>query len=111
MEFDQSPGCDVTNDTLAILISVLIIETWWYMSKTVQENVKYQQSAIVLYVFNLSGENKICSTAKLGVVLCISSYKTKYLRWKSKLWFLYSSIEYMFVKPNLKRFETNSNIR
>ena len=27
----------------------------------------------------LSVENKICSSAKLGLVLCISSYKTKYL--------------------------------
>ena len=45
------------------------------MSKTVWENVKYQHSAIVLYVFYLSGENKICSAAKLGVGLCISSYE------------------------------------
>ena len=37
-------------------------------------------SAIVLYMFYLSGENKICSSAKLGVGFCISSYKTKYLR-------------------------------
>ena len=44
------------------------------------EKVKYKHSAIVLYVFYLSGENKICSSAKLGVGLCISSYKTKYLR-------------------------------
>ena len=44
-----------------------------------QENVKYQHSAIVLYVFYLSSENKMCSSAKLGVGLCISSYKTKYL--------------------------------
>ena len=50
------------------------------MSKTVIENVKYQHSAILLYVFYLSGENKICSFAKLGVGLCFSSYKTKYLR-------------------------------
>ena len=45
----------------------------------VYENVKYQHSAF-LYVFYLSGENKICSSAKLGVGLCISSFKTKYLR-------------------------------
>ena len=50
------------------------------MSKTIKENVKYQNSEIVLNVFYLSGENKICSSAKLGVGLCISSYKTKYLR-------------------------------
>ena len=76
------------------------------MSKTVQENVKYQHSAIVLYVFYLSGENKICSTAKLGVGLCISSYKTKYLRWEANFGFCIRL--YMFVKPNLQRFETNS---
>ena len=35
MEFDQSPGCDITNATLISLISVLILEIWWYMSKTV----------------------------------------------------------------------------
>ena len=35
MEFDQSPGCDITNGTLTYLISVLILETCWYMSKTV----------------------------------------------------------------------------
>ena len=63
---------------------------------------------LLLHVFYFSDENKICSSAKLGVGLCISSYKTKYLRQKGKLWFLYSSIEYMFVKPKLKRFETNS---
>ena len=81
MEFDQNPGCDITNATLTFLISVLILETRWYMSKTVSENVKYPHSAIVLYnMFHLSGKNKICSSAKLGVGLCISSYKTKYLR-------------------------------
>ena len=45
-----------------------------------QENVKYQHSAIVLYMFYLSGGNEICSSAKLGVGFCISSYKTKHLR-------------------------------
>ena len=60
------------------------------------------------YVCFLSGENKTCSSAKQGVGLCISSYKTKYLRQETQTLVLYSSIQYMFVKPNLKRFETNS---
>ena len=50
------------------------------MSKTVQENLKYLC--------------KICSSVKLGVGLCVV--------------FLYSSIECMFVKPNRKRVETNT---
>ena len=62
---------------------------------------------LFLYVFYLSGENKICSSAKLGVGLCISSYD-KIFKIEKQTLGLYSSIEYMFVKPNLKQFETNS---
>ena len=69
------------------------------MRKTDKENEKYQHSAIV-FIFFLSGENKICSSAKLGVGLCIFKIEKQTLG-------LYSSIEYMFVKPNLKQFETN----
>ena len=63
---------------------------------------------LFLYVFYLSGENKICFSAKLGVGSCISSYKTKIFKIEKQTLGLYSSIEYMFVKPNLKQFETNS---
>ena len=52
------------------------------------------------HVFYLNDNHKICFSVKLGVGLCISSYKTIYLRYKSKLGFSYSSIEYMFVKSN-----------
>ena len=37
-------------------------------------------NTLQLFIYFLSGENNICSSAKLGVGLCISSYKTKYLR-------------------------------
>ena len=50
----------------------------------------------LFYMFYLSGDNKICSSAKLGVELCISSYKTKYLKIETQTSVLYSSIEYMF---------------
>ena len=50
------------------------------------------------HVFYLNGNYKMCFLVKLGVGLCISSYKTIYLRQKSKLGFSHSSIEYMFVK-------------
>ena len=59
------------------------------MSKTVKENVKYQHSAIVLYMFYLSGENKICYSAKLGVGLCNSSYKTIFKIEKQTLVFVF----------------------
>ena len=52
------------------------------------------------HVFYLNGNRKICFSVKLGVGLCISSYKTIYLKHKSKLGFSNSSIEYMFVKSN-----------
>ena len=60
---------------------------------------------LFLYVFYLSGENKICSSAKLGVGFC--SYD-KIFKIEKQTLGLYSSIEYMFVKPYLKQFETNS---
>ena len=62
---------------------------------------------LFLYVFYLSGENKVCSSAKLGVGLCISS-NDKIFKIEKQTLGLYSSIEYMFVKPYLKQFETNS---
>ena len=63
---------------------------------------------LFLYVFYLSGENKIRSSAKLREGLCISSYKTKIFKIEKQTLGLYSSIEYMLVKPNLKQFEFNS---
>ena len=63
---------------------------------------------MVLDMFYLSGENKICSDAKLWVGLCISSYKTKYFKIEKQTLFFVFVIEYMFVKHNLKLVETNS---
>ena len=68
------------------------------MSKTVHENVNYPHAAAKTFF----------SSEKLGIGLYNSRYKTNYLRKKSKLCFLYSSIEYMFAKPNLKRVKTST---
>ena len=79
MEFDQSPGCD-NQCHIDIFNKCSDLRNLMIYEQDCLRKIKYQHSAIVLYMFYLSGENITYSSAKLGVGLCISSYKTKYLR-------------------------------
>ena len=67
-----------TPKTYKYTLSVLILQI--YEQDRLRKSEISTCCKCMFHVFYLNGNNKICFSVKLGVGLCISSYKTIYLR-------------------------------